>query len=70
MASKKRPRSDVEIYLQGHCSRIGDGLRGVQLITAGRLWVRFKETHSCRTCKVTKAVWEKLVAGAYSRRAA
>lgn len=66
--AKKKQRSDYEVYLQGHCSRIGDGLRGVQLVKVGRLWVTFKATNSCRTCRVAKAVWERLVERAYSRR--
>ena len=65
---KKRERSDLEVYLQGHCSRIGDGMRGVQILKIGRLWVRFRETHTCNTCRVAKAVWTKLEARAYSRR--
>ena len=71
MARKRqRPRSDLEVYLRGHCTRIGDGLRGVQIVKVGRLWVTFKETHSCRTCRVAKAIWQKLEANAYSRRIA
>lgn len=70
MARKRqRPRSDFEVYLQGHCSRIGDGLRGVQVVKVGRLWVKIKTTHGCKTCTLAKAVWDRLVANAYSRRA-
>ena len=69
MTKKRKQRSDLEVYLQGHCSRIGDGLRGVQIVKIGRLWVKFRTTHDCKTCTVTRAVWEKLAARAYSRRA-
>ena len=68
--AKRRERSDFEIYLQGHCRLIGDGMRGVQFIRRGRKWAYFRETATCFPCKVTLAVWDRLVNRAYSRRAA
>lgn len=63
--TRKRQRSDLHVYLQGQCSRIGDGWRGVQIVTLGRKWVRFRELSSCRACKVARQVWDRLVARAY-----
>lgn len=62
---KIKPRSDMRVYLRGHCARIGDGWRGVQIVKLGYKWASFRDTASCRTCKVLRSAWDKLAANAY-----
>lgn len=57
--AKKKPRSDVRIFLEDQCPRIGSGERGVQIITLGPKWARFRETATGRPGKLPRREWDK-----------
>lgn len=67
--SRRRRRSDLRIFLTDQCRSIGTGWRGVQIVKVGRLWVRFRETSSCRLCRLARKEWERLAAHAYRETA-
>ena len=70
MAKKKRPRSDVEIYLEDQCPRIGSGMRGITIISVGPKWAKFKETCTERTGKLERREWDKRYKSGLARKAA
>lgn len=57
--SRRRKRSDMRIYLQGECPKIGDGWRGVQLLKIGRRWVRFCETATGVAARLPIEAWRE-----------
>lgn len=59
--ARKRPRSDMRIHLDDECPRIGSGVRGVQIVSVGPKWARFKETATQTPGKLRRPVWDKLI---------
>ena len=59
--AKKRQRSDARIHLQDECPAIGSGERGIQIVSVGPKWARFRETATQTPGKLKRAVWDRLV---------
>jgi hypothetical protein len=57
--AKKRPRSDARIYLQDECPAMGSGERGIQIVSVGPKWARFKETATQVNCRVPRSCWDR-----------
>ena len=66
--ARKRRRSDMRICLADECPAIGCGERGIQVISIGPKWARFRETATQTNGKVRRAVWDQLERRARWRR--
>lgn len=60
MARRRKPRSDLRVYLQDEAPRVGTGWRGVKVKTIGRKWAHLVETSSDTGFKVPVRVWESM----------
>ena len=57
--AKRRRKSDARIYLCDQCPSIGCGERGVQIVSQGWKWVRFRETATGTPGKLSLRDWGK-----------
>lgn len=60
MARRRKPRSDMRVYLHDEAPRVGTGWRGVKIKTIGRKWAHLVETSSDIGFKVPVRVWESM----------
>ena len=60
MARKRKPRSDLRVFLYDEAPRVGTGWRGIKIKTVGRKWAHLEETVSGIGFKVPVTIWERM----------
>lgn len=58
--SRKRPRSDLRIYLHDEAPAIGSGWRGVSIVSIGPKWARLRETATRSPFRLKRATWDAI----------